>query len=297
MRKRRLRLTPLDGAVLFCLVAFAAYLGWRVTHELQYHWNWAFLPQYVLRFDERSQRWVAGLLLQGLATTVRLSLISGLLATLLGTAMGLARISLRPFWRMVGGGYVGLVRNVPPLVLILFFYFFIGDQILTALHLGEGLAHISGWPLAVLEALLGPVERILEFLSAVITLTLFEAAYITEIVRAGIQSIDEGQWEASAALGFNRRQQLFAVILPQAFQRMLPPLAGQFISTIKDSSIVSVIAIQELTFQGQELMASTYHTFEIWIVIVSMYFLLTFSCSLAVRRLERRLAAASGSMT
>ena len=125
------------------------------------------------------------------------------------------------------------------------------------------------------------------FLSALITLAIFEGAYITEIIRAGIQSIEQGQWEASSALGFNSLQRMRYVILPQAIQRILPPLAGQFISTIKDSAIVSVISIQELTFQGMELMASTYLTFEIWITITILYLTLTLSCSSIVDRFEK----------
>jgi polar amino acid transport system permease protein len=124
------------------------------------------------------------------------------------------------------------------------------------------------------------------FFSALITLALFEGAYITEIVRAGIQSIEQGQWEASQVLGLSRWQQMRHIILPQTVQRILPPMAGQFISTIKDSAIVSVISIQELTFQGMELMSSTYLTFEIWITITILYLILCLALSLGVERLE-----------
>jgi len=121
------------------------------------------------------------------------------------------------------------------------------------------------------------------------TLALFEGAYIGEIVRAGINNIETGQWEAARALGMRRWQILQEVILPQAFQQMIPPLTGQAISTIKDSAIVSVISIQELTFQGMELMAATYLTFEVWITITVLEFMLTYSCSWLAGRLEVRL--------
>jgi polar amino acid transport system permease protein len=121
------------------------------------------------------------------------------------------------------------------------------------------------------------------------TLALFEGAYIGEIVRAGINNVESGQWEAGRALGMKRWQLLHNIVLPQAFQRMIPPLAGQAISTIKDSAIVSVISIQELTFQGMELMAATYLTFEVWISVTVLYFLLTYTCSWLAGRLERRL--------
>ena len=119
-----------------------------------------------------------------------------------------------------------------------------------------------------------------------LTIALIEAAYIAEIVRAGIESIEKGQFEAANALGLSWWQKMQHVILPQALQRILPPLAGQFISTIKDSAIVSVISIPELTFQGMELMAATYLTFECWITITVLYLVLTLSLSLAVERLE-----------
>jgi polar amino acid transport system permease protein len=138
----------------------------------------------------------------------------------------------------------------------------------------------------VLAFLFAPPSLFSPFMSALITLALFEGAYITEIVRAGIQSIERGQWEASCALGLSRWQQMRYIILPQATPRILPPLAGQFISTIKDSAIVSVISIQELTFQGMELMSATYLTFEVWITITGLYLMLTLSLSLVVERFE-----------
>jgi polar amino acid transport system permease protein len=130
------------------------------------------------------------------------------------------------------------------------------------------------------------MDRFPRFLSAVITLALFEGAYIAEIVRAGIESVERGQWEAATALGMSRARAMRHVIMPQALQRMLPALAGQFISIIKDSTIVSVISIEELTFQGQQIMTTTYRGFEIWTTVLVMYFVLTFACSLAVRKLE-----------
>ncbi|WP_054688790.1 amino acid ABC transporter permease [Desulfosarcina cetonica] len=127
------------------------------------------------------------------------------------------------------------------------------------------------------------------FISGVLALAAYEGAYITEIIRAGIQSIDKGQWEASAGLGFSRGQQLRYIIFPQALRRIMPPLAGQFISTIKDSAIVSVISIQELTFQGTELMAATFLTFEVWFTILVIYFVICLACALLVEHIERRL--------
>ena len=283
------KIKRLDIVLLAGVAALAVTLIFRIHNSLDYRWNWAVIPQYLLRFDEASRQWLPGLLLEGLFTTLRLSVWSMLLALLLGLTMGLFRTSPSLFKRLVGQTYVGLVRNLPPLVMIFLFYFFLSSQITPLFSglpafLGEH-PRISRW----VGILLAPPEFLEQFLSATLTLALIEGAYITEIVRSGIQSIERGQWDAARALGLSYRQQLQDIVLPQAFQRMLPPLAGQFISTVKDSAIVSVISIQELTFQGSELMATTYLTLEVWITITLMYLLLTLSLSLGARQLERHL--------
>jgi polar amino acid transport system permease protein len=195
-------------------------------------------------------------------------------------------VSHNLFSRLIGRTYVELVRNVPPLVLIFLFYYFLSGQVMAALGVDSFLgARSQGFQKAV-ALFLAPPSMFSAFVSALITLAIFEGAYITEIVRAGIQSIEKGTWEAAYALGLSRWQQLRYVILPLAAQRILPPLAGQFISTIKDSAIVSVISIPELTFQGMELMSATYLIFEVWIVVTALYLLLTLSLSLALERWE-----------
>lgn len=279
----------LDSLLLFLVVAACAFLLYRVVAVLEYSWNWKVIPQYLLRYDD-SEGWKTNLLLQGLLTTLRLSVWSLLLAIPLGLGVGLLRTSLLLFNRLLGGTYVGLLRNLPPLVLIFICYFFISDQILPPLEIGD---RVAGLPVALRTSvglLLAPPAQLEAFVAAVVTLALFEGAYIAEIVRAGINGIDSGQWQAGAALGMNRRQLLHHIVLPQALQRMIPPLAGQAISTIKDSAIVSVISIQELTFQGMELMAATYLTFEVWITVTLLYFLLTFSCAQLAGLLERRMS-------
>jgi polar amino acid transport system permease protein len=175
------------------------------------------------------------------------------------------------------------------LVWIFIFYYFIGDRLLPALGISR-ITLMDGGPLSgILSLLMAEPSRMPIFISGAVALAVYEGAYITEIIRAGIQSIDNGQWEASSALGFTRAQQLRYIIFPQALRRIMPPLAGQFISTIKDSAIVSVISIQELTFQGMELMAATFLTFEIWITILAIYFVLCLICSLLVERFELHL--------
>ncbi len=286
---KRFSISRLDALVVLILAGFVAYFAYRITIGLNYHWKWEVIPQYLLRFDQAEQTWKPGLLVQGLLTTIRLSLWAVIPATALGVVMGHFRVSPSLFRRQLAGTYVGLVRNTPPLVLIFVFYFFIGDQIVALLDLDSFIMSMSDSARSAMALLFGPPERFPQLFSALMTLAFFEGAYIAEIVRAGIESVEAGQWEASMSLGMSRYQQLRHVIMPLALQRMLPALAGQFISTIKDSAIVSVISIEELTFQGQQIMASTYRSFEVWITVLAMYFLLTFLCSFAVRRLELKM--------
>lgn len=167
----------------------------------------------------------------------------------------------QPDLRDLSTVYVELVRGTPLLVQIFIFYFFIG----TVLNLSREFAGVAA-------------------------LALFTGAYVAEIVRAGVQSIAKGQNEAARSLGLNAGQSMRHVILPQAFKRVLPPLAGQFISLVKDTSLVSVIAITELTKSGREAITTSFSTFEIWFCVAGLYLLINLPLSHIASRLERRLA-------
>lgn len=286
----RPKITTIDIILGTLMGAAIVFIVYKVSIGLNYTWNWDAMPQYFIRFDPDTRQWVPNILLEGFLTTIRLSIWATLLATLIGVVMGMLRVSRSLFKRLLAGSYVELTRNLPPLVLIFIFYFFVSDQILPALGVEGFIRSRNESTQALMTYLFAAPQVFSAFISALITLSIFEGAYMTEIVRAGIQSIEKGQWEAADALGLSRWQRMRLIILPQAIQRILPPLAGQFISTIKDSAIVSVISIQELTFQGMELMATTYFTFEIWITITVMYLMLTLSCSLGVAKLENTLS-------
>jgi len=289
LRIQRAKISRLDITLILLIIGAGFYFSYRIKTELHYNWNWSIIPQYLFYFDSESKRWLPNLLMQGLFTTIRLSVWGTILATVLGTALGLCRVSHRLFYRLTARTYVELIRNLPPLILIFIFYFFVSDQIMPVLGVEDFARTRTPSTQYILSVLFAPPSQFPAFLSAVVTLALFEGAYIAEIVRAGIQSIETGQWEAAHALGLSWRHQMTDVILPQAVHRILPPLAGQFISTIKDSAIVSVISIQELTFQGMELMSATYLTIEIWITVSLLYLVLTLSLSLVVERLEIRM--------
>lgn len=284
--KRKTRIAIADIAFTLLLLSLFLYFVFYVSTHMQYRWNWSAIPVYMFRYDDSLGKWIPNLLMEGFFTTIRLSFWATILAVLIGTVMGVFRTSQSFFKRMIGRTYVELVRNIPPLVLIFIFYFFISDQIMTALKVDAFVRSLSDEHKSILTFLFASPAHFSGFLSAIFTLAIYEGAYITEIVRSGLESVEKKQWEASYALGLSWHQQMVHIIMPQAVRRILPPLAGQLISTIKDSAIVSVISIQELTFQGLELMAATYLTFEIWITITALYFILTFSCSIVVRKLE-----------
>jgi polar amino acid transport system permease protein len=287
LKSLKRKITRLDILLFLILAGAGAWIAHRINVEVHYRWNWNVMPQYLFRFDTAMNRWVPGLIMQGLFITLKLSMYSTVVAMMFGTVMGLFRTSRSPFKRLVGWSYVELIRNIPILVWIFIFYYFISDQIVSMI----GPEYLENAAPAILSDIFITPARFPVFLSGIAALGIYEGAYITEIIRAGIQSIENGQWEASAAIGFSRYQQIRHIILPQAAQRILPPLAGQFISTIKDSSIVSVISIQELTFQGMELMSATFLTFEVWITVMVLYFLVCLACSLMVEQLEIKFRA------
>ena len=137
------------------------------------------------------------------------------------------------------------------------------------------------------EFFFGDMRRFPSLVSGVLVLAMFEAAFVGEIVRAGIQSIPKGQREAARAIGMSPFQEMRYVVLPQAMRKVVPPMANQFISLIKDSSIISLISVQELTYKTVELVASTRLIFEAWLTTAAFYFILCFGLSMLFRRLER----------
>jgi len=286
---RRRRLGPIDAVIVAVLLVTIAYVIWRAQTVLRYDWNWAPVWGFVIRYDAAQDSWVPNLILKGLWTTIRISVWAGLLAAIFGGLMGIARVSNSLFLNLVARSYVELIRNVPPLVFIFVFYFFLTSQIVPLLGVDVWVRTASPEARAAVDLLLGPPQFLPALLSAVLCLALFEGAYVTEIVRGGIESIDKGQWEASRSLGLTRGRTLRLVILPQAIQRTIPPLAGQFISLIKDSSIVSLISIQDLTFMGNEVAATTTRVFESWTIVALLYFGLCFALSRQFARLEVRM--------
>jgi len=280
----------LDIAVLTGLLALFGYIGYRMFYSLNYKWNWSVIPTYMIRLDPETNRYTANILLKGFIVTIKLSIWGTLLAIMTGFCIGLMRVSPRLFFRLIGRTYVELIRNTPPLVLVFIFYFFVSDQLLTFFGVEDYFRASTKTTQELLAFFFARPSLITPFLSGVLTLALFQGAYIAEVVRAGIEAIDSGQWEAGKSIGLTRWKTMRLIIIPQAIRIMLPPLANEFINTIKWSSIVSIISIQELTFQGMQVMASTQATIEVWLTISFMYLVLCFALSCLVRLLESRFA-------
>lgn len=278
-----------DYLILAVLVAFFGYIWLTIEGTLNYKWRWELIPGYIVGYHGDREEYFANILLQGLAATIRISIYAGILALVFGTALGVARCSGNLTIRMLARTYLELLRNIPPVVVVFIFFFFLSQQLIDALDLARwsrGIARQEDiW---LWEFFFGDMRRFPSIVSGVIVLALFESAFVGEIVRAGIQSIPKGQWEAARSIGMSRFQELWYIVLPQAMKKVVPPLANQFISLIKDSSIISLISVQELTYKTVEMVASSRMIFEAWITTACFYFVICFGLSQLFSRLERR---------
>ena len=217
-------------------------------------------------------QWKAGIMLQGLWITLKVSLFSIIFGIIIGVIGGLSRISDNPALKWLSITYVELIRGSPLLVQIFIWYFVIGTM------MNQLLASYG-------------VSEIPNLWYGVASLACFTGAYVTEIVRAGIQSIGRGQMEAARSLGMSYAQAMRYIIMPQAMRQILPPLAGQFISLIKDSSLLGIIAVRELTKATREVITTQLNPFEMFFLAAALYLMMTFALSMFVQYLERRTAA------
>ncbi|MGD9332763.1 MAG: amino acid ABC transporter permease [Desulfobacterales bacterium] len=216
-------------------------------------------------------KWQPGILLQGMWLTLKVSMYAIVFGILIGMLGGIARISKNPALKWSAITYVELIRGSPLLVQI-FIWYFVLATLINELLKRYGLPEIDA------------------LYYGVAALACFTGAYVTEIVRAGIQSIHRGQTEAARSLGMTGPQAMLYIILPQAMRRILPPLAGQFISLIKDSSLLGMIAIRELTKATREAITISLSPYEFWFTCAILYLVLTFTLSMVVQYMERKMA-------
>jgi polar amino acid transport system permease protein len=278
----------LDVVVIACVMAGVATLIVRANTGLGYHWNWSVIPTYLVRIDPATGAWAPNLLLVGFFTTIKLAVWSLAAGCIVGTVAAVMRVSGRPALRWLARVFVELVRNTPPIVLIFVMYFFVSSQVMPGLGIDKALRAAPAGVQSVAAALLAGPERINDFLAGVACLGLLAGAYMTEIIRAGLQSVPSSQIEAGRALGLRGWPIFRKIVLPPALRNVLPAVAGQFIVSIKDSSLVALISIQELTFMSSEVSSTTRRFFEVWLFAAALYFSVCFCCSILFRVLEQR---------
>lgn len=255
--KSRYRSLGDTGAFLLLLLGMGFLLVYH-TEELGYHWQWYRIPRYFLMSREGAL--VSGPLIQGLLVTCRITFASFVLAFVIGLVTALLRLSRSMVGSALARVYLEVVRNTPLLVQIFFVYF-----------------------------VLGPILGIARFYAAVLALSFFEGAYASEIIRAGIVSIPREQWDGAYSLGLSKSVAYRKVILPQAIRWVLPPLTSQAISLVKDSALVSTIAVYDLTMRGQEIISETYLVFEVWFTVAGIYLALALLLSAVINVMEHRL--------
>ncbi len=278
-----------DWVILGVLMAFFGYIWFTIEGTLNYSWRWHLIPNYILGWHTTREVYFANILLQGLGATIRISVYASVLALIFGTILGIARCSSNLTIRMLARTYLELLRNIPPVVVIFIFFFFLSQQLIDFLNLerwARGIARQDNN--AVWEFFFGEMRRFPSLIAGVIVLALFESAFVGEIIRAGIQSIPKGQREAARSIGMSHGQELRYIVLPQAVRKVVPPLANQFISLIKDSAILSLISVQELTYKTLELVASSRMIFEAWLTTAGFYFVICFGLSRLFARFEKR---------
>ena len=248
----------IQPAAIAGVLVFAVIRG---AENINYRWQWYRVGDFLVTSENGA--WSAGPLLQGLFVTLEISVLSLVLTLAIGLATAMLRLSTSVVGRGLARGYLELIRNTPLLIQLYVIYFVLGP--------------ILGWG---------------QTTTAIVCLAGFQGAYTSEIFRAGLAAIPRGQVEAGNSLGLSRVDNYRYVILPQVIRNMLPPLTNEAVSLVKNSSIVSVIAIFDLTTQGRNLIADTFLTFEIWLTVAAIYLAVTLALSTAAAMAERRKAGA-----
>jgi polar amino acid transport system permease protein len=255
---------------LIATILLGVVLGWQILTDADY-------------------RIIYNAVVQGVGITLYVCVVAYVLAMLLGLMMGLMRISHNRLIRELATFYIEIIRGVPMLVILYYIAFVGAPGMIHAINwLGIPFNAIGLTPIG--DALTGFSIRDLNFTSrAILALVIGYSAFIAEIFRAGIESIERGQTEAAMSLGMSRWQTMRFVVLPQAIRRVLPPLGNDFIAMLKDSALVSVLGVADITQRGRVYSASTFLFFETYNVVAFLYLVMTIALSLLVRYLEQRM--------
>lgn len=258
-RKPSVKIVLLNWIQPVAIAGILLFVIMRGAENINYRWQWYRITEFLI--TSKNGVWSVGPLIEGLFVTLEISTLGLILTLFISIATALLRLSSSIVGRGLARGYLELIRNTPLLIQLYVMYFVLGP--------------ILGWG---------------QIATAIICLAVFQGAYTSEIFRAGLRAIPLGQIEAGESLGLSRVDNYRFVILPQVLRDMLPPLTNEAVSLIKNSSIVSVIAIFDLTTQGRNIIADTFLTFEIWLTVAMIYLAVTLALSAAAAMAERRKA-------
>lgn len=275
--------------VFFLLIIFLIfYLYSNVQDTLVYNWRWKDLWVYFFRWDAEKSRYFLNTLSLGLINTIKLTVWSLVFALLFGFILAIMKNSKKKAVSWLAKSYIEFTRNIPSIVFLFLFYFFLSSQIFPFLGLEYLVYNLSETQKFWVEFFFFPTNLLENFLSGFISLSLLESAYIGEIIWAGIRSIHKGQWESAYSLGLRRFRILKQIIIPQAVYKVSPALTGQYINLIKDSSILSIISIQEISFTANNVIATSNLRFEVWLIVALIYLIICFNLSLLSKKLEKK---------
>ena len=249
--------TPVSIIIYLFIVGAILYSSFTGAQSMGYNWQWYQIPKYIYTHTEDGFQF--GELMLGLWKTITLSFTAFILAMVIGLLVALLRLSGLVIGTKVAICFLEFVRNIPLLVLVYLFYY-----------------------------VLGPVFKYDRYTASILCLAVYHSALISEILRAGINAVAQGQWEAAKSIGMNKTQMYRYIILPQSIRFMLPPMTGEVVHMVKSSAIVSVIAVAELTTLGQNIISDTYMAFEIWFTIAIIYMIVILILSIGASQVEKR---------
>ena len=249
--------TPVSIFIYCLIVSGIFYSSFKGAQSMGYNWQWYQIPKYIYIYTDNGFQF--GELMLGLWITIKLSFSALILAFMIGLLVALLRLSGLFIGTKVAICFLEFVRNVPLLVLVYLFYY-----------------------------VLGPVFKYDRYTASVLCLAIYHSALISEILRAGINAVAQGQWEAAKSIGMSKTQTYRYIILPQSIRFMLPPMTGEVVHMVKSSAIVSVIAVAELTTLGQNIISDTYMAFEIWFTIAIIYMVVILFLSIGASQVEKR---------
>lgn len=260
MNRLKTILAPVLSALLqISLLVIALY--WILNSGAQamnYHWQWDRVPEFIFFYEDGE--WFPAELMEGLVVTLQISAISAIATLAIALITALLRLSDSIVGHSIATLYIELIRNTPLLVQIYLLYF-----------------------------VFGPFLGLDRFTTAVLALALFQGAYTAEILRSGLINLPKGQFEACKTLGLSSFNSYRYVVLPQVIRKTLPSLTNELVSLVKNSSIVSVMAIFDLTTEGRNIVSDTAMPFEIWFTVAAIYLVITLSLSGLSAWLEHRM--------